>query len=82
MSTSLQFVAFKWTCHSLYYDICYLYVYLHDLYCLLNYFLIVYIKKQSSDDIYKCLWKYCLKFKLKMYHLRVLLLLMERLKCV
>ena len=38
MSTSLQFVAFKQACFSLNCNICYMYVYLQDLYFLLNYY--------------------------------------------
>jgi hypothetical protein len=47
-----------------------MYVYLHDLYFLLNYYLKCVYIKESSDDIYNCFWKYCLNFKMKMYYLK------------
>ena len=86
MSTSLQFVAFKQVCFSLNYNICYMYVYLQDLYFLLNYYLKCVYINESSDDIYNCFWKYCLNFKMKMYYLKgqceFFSQLMKRLKCV
>ena len=88
MSTSLQFVAFKQACYSLNCNtcICYMYVYLHDLYFLLNYYLKCVYIKESSDDIYNWFWKYCLNFKMKMYYLKgqceIFSQLMKRLKCV
>ena len=86
MSTSLQFAAFKQACFSLNCNICYMYVYLQDLYFLLNYYLKCVHINESSDDIYNCFWKYCLNFKMKMYYLKgqceFFSQLMKRLKCV
>ena len=47
-----------------------MYVYLQDLYFLLNYYLKCVHVNESSDDIYNCFWKYCLSFKMKMYYLK------------
>jgi len=66
MTTSLQFVDFKQVCFSLICNICYVSVFLHDLYSLLNYYLKCVYKKESRVDIYNWFWKYC---QMKMYHL-------------
>ena len=65
-----------------------MYVYLQDLYFLLNYYLKCVYINESSDDIYNCFWKYCLNFKMKMYYMYLkgqcefFSQLMKRLKCV
>ena len=78
MSTSLQCVAFKQACFSLNCNICYMYVFLHDLYFLLNYYLKYVHINESSDDIYNCFWKmYYLKGQCEFFSQ-----LMKRFKCV
>ena len=61
-----------------------MYVYLQDLYFLLNYYLKCVYKKESRDDIYNCFCKFCLNCKMKIYHLQdeceILSQMMKRLK--
>jgi hypothetical protein len=63
-----------------------MYVYLQDLYFLLNYYLKCVYIKEFSDDIYNCFWKYCLNFKMKVYYPKgqceICSQLMKRLKYV
>ena len=34
------------------------------------------------DDIYNCFWKFCLNCKMKIYHLKINVMMMKRLKFV